>query len=312
MAIQIKKAEKAKRKLRLALVGVSKSGKTLTALKFARALVGPQGKVGVIDTEGGNSQFYVGADEVGDFDIIILEDFNPVNYIEAMKAFEKAGYDAIVQDSLSHAWIGKGGCLEIVDGASGASKFQSGWGKATPLHNELISAINQCKTHVIATMRQKADYVLETNSQGKTVPKKVGMAAVQREGMEYEFDMTATMVDAVMCVDGIRGTELESLVGKTFKKPGAEFIEMIRDSLNNEKPVVVPASTPAPKPAKQPAEPSETYMKAKGAILGAKDAAAVDKLAATIEQRISQKAVTDEQGIELLQLCETRKAELSA
>jgi hypothetical protein len=36
-------------------------------------------------------------------------------------------------------------------------------------------------------MRAKQEYVLETNDKGKQVPKKVGMAPVQREGMEYEF-----------------------------------------------------------------------------------------------------------------------------
>ena len=41
--------------------------------------------------------------------------------------------------------------------------------------------------HIIATMRAKQDYVLETNDRGKQQPKKVGMAPVQREGMEYEF-----------------------------------------------------------------------------------------------------------------------------
>ena len=41
--------------------------------------------------------------------------------------------------------------------------------------------------HIIATMRAKQEYVLETNAKGKQEPKKVGMAPVQREGMEYEF-----------------------------------------------------------------------------------------------------------------------------
>jgi len=30
------------------------------------------------------------------------------------------------------------------------------------------------------------DYVVETNEKGKLVPKKVGLAPVQREGMDYE------------------------------------------------------------------------------------------------------------------------------
>ena len=33
------------------------------------------------------------------------------------------------------------------------------------------------------------DYVVETNEKGKSVPKKVGLAPIQREGMDFEFDI---------------------------------------------------------------------------------------------------------------------------
>jgi hypothetical protein len=57
----------------------------------------------------------------------------------------------------------------------------------TPEHEKLKSAIVHADVHIIATMRSKQDYVLETNDKGKQAPKKVGLAPVQREGMEYEF-----------------------------------------------------------------------------------------------------------------------------
>jgi hypothetical protein len=252
---EIRKAEKRLRKLRLALIGVSKSGKTLTALKFARALAGPDGKVGLIDTEGGNSEIYAGEPGVGEFGIIALESFSPATYIEAAHALVEAGCDVLVIDSLSHAWIGKDGVLEIVDSAGGSSKFTNGWGKATPLHNDLITSINHCPVHIIATMRQKADYILETNAAGKQVPKKVGMAAVQREGMEYEFDVTATMHDAAMTIDGIRGTALEGFMGKTIKKPDAKFIDEIRGLVDNNKPAPAPVAPPPADPPKSDARP---------------------------------------------------------
>lgn len=304
----IKKAEKKKRKLRLALVGASKSGKTLTMLKFARALVGQTGKIGVITTEGDNCQIYAGAEGVGDFDMIVLEEFNPGTYIDAMNAFVKAGYDVIGIDSLSHAWIGKGGCLEIVD-SSGGNKFQSGWGKATPLHNELIGAINHCSVHLIATMRQKVEYVLEDGANGKKTPKKVGMAAVQREGMEYEFDITGTMDSAELTIDGIRGTELESLVGKTFKKPGAEFIAKIVAFLDDTK---------APEPKKpdiKPATPvtpptDDVYAKAHQAIMTAKNGEMLQKIADKLMIRIQEGAITQDDGSTLLALCESQQVAL--
>jgi len=300
----IKKAEKKKRKLRLALVGASKSGKTLTMLKFLRALVGSSGKIGVITSEGDNCQIYAGAEGVGDFDMIVLDIFNPQDYIDAMLAFVKAGYDAIGIDSLSHAWMGKGGCLEIVDSSSGSNKFSSGWSKATPLHNELISAINHCPVHLIATMRQKVDYVIETGANGKQTPKKVGMAAVQRDGMEYEFDITGTMEQAELTVDGIRGTELESLVGRTFKKPGEDFIAKIVAFLDDSK---------APEPQQQnnvtPAK-DDTYSKAHAAIMTAKSSEGLQKIADALMVRVQEGKLTQDDGSTLLALCESQQVAL--
>jgi hypothetical protein len=221
-----------------------------------------------------------------------------------MNAFVKAGYDACGIDSLSHAWMGKGGCLEIVDSSSGSNKFSSGWSKATPLHNELISAINHCPVHLIATMRQKVDYVIETGANGKQTPKKVGMAAVQRDGMEYEFDITGTMEHAELTVDGIRGTELESLVGKTFKKPGEDFIGKIVAFLDDSK---------APEPKKpdiKPAAKDDTYSKAHSAIMTAKSAEGLQKIADALMVRVQEGKLTQDDGSTLLALCESQQVAL--
>jgi ABC-type dipeptide/oligopeptide/nickel transport system ATPase component len=308
MAIQIKKAVRAARKLRIALIGQSKSGKTLTALKLARALVGPTGKIGVVDTEGENCNIYAQTPEVGEFDVIPLETFNPRNYVEAWEAFQKAGYDAVVTDSLSHAWAGKGGCIDIVDQAgSGSNKFTGGWGKATPLHNELITAINQLKVHHIATMRQKVEYVLEQGANGKTTPKRVGMAAVQREGIEYEFDITATMSEAEMQVDGIRGVELESLLGKTFRKPGADFIEKVKELLSGNISMEKPApESPNPKDEPKKAQVLPPFDAAATAVVNAKSLAELEKL---VTQITDSKRLTDEEKTELCGMAEQRQKE---
>lgn len=299
----IQKAEKLKRKMRLALIGVSKSGKTLTMLKFLRALVGEEGRFAVLSSEGDNCQQYTGASGVGDFDFISLEDFSPTNYIEAMQYLVKQGYGAIGIDSLSHAWSGKGGCLEIADG-NGSAKSFNGWAKATPLHNKLIAEINTCPVHLIATMRQKADYILETNSHGKTVPKRVGMAAVQREGMEYEFDITGEMHEATLTVDGIRGEELEGYLGKSFTKPNADFIDAIRACFD-DKPYTAPekpATKPEP-PVTSPEQQQATFDKAKAAIHAAKAASDIAGIRRNVKLRGEQGLLSDAHVMELCDLC---------
>lgn len=183
-----KRATKTQSRLRLALIGPSGSGKTYTAIKIGTEL---GGKIAVIDTERGSASKY--ADEFS-FDAAELASFDPRYYTAAIKEADAAGYDVLIIDSLSHAWAGVGGALELVDKAKARS--QSGnsftaWKDVTPLHNQLVDTILQSRCHVIVTMRAKTEYVMEADARGKQTPRKVGLAPIQRDGMEYEFDIVA-------------------------------------------------------------------------------------------------------------------------
>ena len=188
MTPSFKKATKTQSRARIALVGPSGSGKTYTALSLARHL---GDHVALIDTERGSASKY--ADEFS-FDVLELEEFSPLSYVEAIGAAVREGFDVLVIDSLSHAWSGAGGALELVDKA--AKKNQSGnsfgaWREVTPLHNKLVDSILRADCHVIVTMRAKTDYVQEKDDRGRTQIRKVGLAPVQRDGLEYEFDIVA-------------------------------------------------------------------------------------------------------------------------
>lgn len=184
------RAERKRAKARIGICGPAGSGKTMSALRLAFGIVGTTGKIAVIDTEHGSASLYAN-DVPGPYDTMELEaPFTVQKYIAGIREAECLGYDLIIIDSLSHAWAGSGGLLEMVDkkGGSGGNKF-AGWRDVTPLHNELVEAMLQSRIHVIATMRSKTEYVLEDDSRGKKVPKKVGMAPVQREGMDFEFTL---------------------------------------------------------------------------------------------------------------------------
>lgn len=185
--MQIRKAERKKAKLRLGISGSSGSGKTWSALEIAQ---GMGGKIGMIDTEAGRGELY-GNDFA--YDIIRLDaPYSPERYIEAIKNFERAGYDVLIIDSLSHAWVGDGGVLSIVDRA-GSKSFTEGWRVATPKQNALIDAIITSKLHIITTFRVKTEYVVELDARGKSAPRKVGLAPIQRDGLEYEFTLFMNM-----------------------------------------------------------------------------------------------------------------------
>lgn len=182
------KATRKKSKLRMLLTGPSGSGKTYSALQLAKGIVGPNGKIACIDTEHGSASLY---SDQAEFDVLELQaPYSPERFIEAIDGAEAAGYDLLIIDSMTHEWNGKGGILEIHDQitktSAGGNSYMA-WASVTPRHNAFVDRILQSKIHIICTLRSKADFVLETNSKGKQVPKKVGLAPIQRDGIEYEF-----------------------------------------------------------------------------------------------------------------------------
>lgn len=221
MALQFTRATKTKIKLRMALDGPSGAGKTYTGLVFATTLAGPNGKVAVIDTERGSARKY--ADQFT-FDVLELTTFAPSLYIEAIKTAESAGYDVILIDSLSHAWEGEGGVLEQHEQATlrepGHNSYTA-WRTVTPEHRKLVDAMLASKCHIIGTMRSKMEYAQVEDERGKKTVKKLGMAPIQRQGMEYEFDIVADMdIDHNMIVSKSR---CFAVADDVVKKPGAAW-----------------------------------------------------------------------------------------
>lgn len=221
-----KKAVKHEAKLRLAIAGPSGSGKTYTALSVGTAL----GKTAVIDTEHGSASKYA---DIFEFDVLNLDPpFHPQRFVEAINAAEQGGYAVVVIDSISHAWNGTGGVLEIVEQASKKFKGNSyaGWQEGTPAHNALIEGIVGAGIHVISTMRSKQEYILQTDQRGKQVPQKVGMAPVQRDGFEYEFDVFLDMDIQNNAI--VSKTRCTALTGAVISKPGADLAATLQDWLS--------------------------------------------------------------------------------
>lgn len=217
------RAQKKKVKLRMSFAGVSGSGKTYSALCIAKGL---GGRIALIDTEAGRGDLY--ADKFEYDTCMISAPFSPQKYIECIHQAEKAGYTTLIIDSLSHAWVGDGGVLSIAEQNGGT--FQGGWRKATPQHNALVEAIIQSKLHILVTMRSKAEYVIELNERGKQAPRKVGMAAVQREGLEYEMT-----IGVDMNLDHIAHFTKDNteMFDQQFLKPTVEMGQQIKNWLES-------------------------------------------------------------------------------
>ena len=198
MSFQIRKAERTQVSPKIAISGPSGSGKTLTALMVAYGITKDWSKILVIDTENNSAELYANATiknitkNIGQFDVIPFgPPFSPQRYVEAINVAEQAKYQVVIIDSLSHSWNGSGGALDMVNNSSSINSYAA-WKNITPVFQRMIDKILQSNCTVICTMRAKQEYVMETNEKGKQAPKKVGMAPIIRDGIEYEF---TTVID---------------------------------------------------------------------------------------------------------------------
>lgn len=191
---KIAKAVRENVKLKIGMTGPSGAGKTYSALQLAYGITGDWSKIAVADTENRSALYY--ADLSGEqrwqhisFDPDQIQDgYHPTNWVNLIKFAERdSSIEVLVLDSISHEWEGRGGCLELVDKIGKGGNTFTPWKTVTPLHASFLDAMRLSSLHIIATMRTKQDYVLEQNEKGKTVPKKVGLKSIQREGADYEF-----------------------------------------------------------------------------------------------------------------------------
>lgn len=277
MALQIRKAERRQAKARVAFIGPSGTGKTYSSILFARGLAGLDGKILLVDTEHHSGELY---SHLTDYDYAEIEPpYETEKYLEAIQVAEENGYDVLILDSISHAWAGQGGLLEQQDKIANRStnKFSS-WGEITPKHQKFVETILSADVHIIATMRAKTAYALIPDASGKTKPEKLGLAPVQRDGIDYEFtvvfdvdrshtaqaskDRTGLFDARVFCPSEAEGAELKAwLEGGTAERP-----PQTRHTVTTQVPAPAaqpqaPASTPAPAPKQERTAPKNKYTR---------------------------------------------------
>ena len=179
--MNFEKAQRKRAKIKMGLQGPSGSGKTFSALLVAFGLCGDWSKIGVIDSENQSSQLYA---HLGGYNVLPLSaPFTPEKYIEAIEIYEQANMEVIIIDSTTHCWEN----LLAYHSSLQGNSFTN-WAKVTPRQDEFIQKILQSPVHIIATIRTKQEYVLNEIN-GKKIPEKVGLKAIQRDGLDYEFTL---------------------------------------------------------------------------------------------------------------------------
>lgn len=212
--------------LRLAIDGPAGAGKTYTALEVATFFAAKYGQTpAYIDTERGSASKYAARFA---FDVVDMKPpYHPDRFVKGIAMAAEAGYKVLVIDSLSHAWNGPGGLLEIVDQIASRMNGNSyaAWKDATPIQTRLIDALIGADMHIIACLRAKMDYAQDKDERGRTKIVKLGLAPVQREGMEYEFDVVGDMTVLHNLI--VSKTRCEELTDGLFTRPGKDFAQIL-------------------------------------------------------------------------------------
>jgi hypothetical protein len=195
--LNIAPATRAGAHLLIQLFGGPRSGKTHTALRLARGMVGPKGTIGVLDTESGRARLH--ADKVPGGFVVgeLTPPFTPLRYLEAIEEFVLFGIDILVIDSFSHCWEGQGGVLEMADdaervGAKGLLK----WLEPKRDYKRLINFLLSTRLHLILCSRAKQpieEKIVEIEGQTTKTFFTLPWEPIQDKRLKYEMTIVLPM-----------------------------------------------------------------------------------------------------------------------
>lgn len=169
--------------------GFSDSGKTYSALRYARGLVGPKGKIVMVDTENKRAKFYAGM--FGGFGHIDLQPpFSPHRYTAAVETAIQGGADAIIIDSASHVWQGEGGVLEQADASQKNGLLK--WQAPKTAYVRMVNRMLRSPVHMIFCLRAKEHYVQKGGGKQAEIVH-LGQVPIFGAGFIYEMTVAVRM-----------------------------------------------------------------------------------------------------------------------
>jgi hypothetical protein len=273
LALELRQAKRSLAKIKIGMSAPSGGGKTMSSLLLAYGIVKGEhpewsdkeiwSKIAIIDSENKSAELYVGKEvngfRIGIYNTIDLnKEFDPVMYIQAIKMCEDAGMEICIIDSTSHLW------REVLDKQGKIAKrtgnSYTAWREVSPQMDDFVNTMLQCNVHIIATMRSKTEYVQEKDEHGKTTVRKVGLAPVQRDGMEYEFT-TFLELDAEHMAYGSKDRTglLDQQYFVVTPKHGMKLAEWLQSADTDGEAIVLGK-------VERPVDPTEELNEIKGSI----------------------------------------------
>ena len=203
--LNIQPATRAGAHLLIQLYGGPRSGKTMTALRLARGMVGPAGKIGFLDTESGRARLYSDKIEGGFFVGELTPQFTPERYRLSIEEFLAFKVDVLVIDSFSMCWDGTGGVLEMAELAEkGGARGLQKWLKPKVEYRKLIGFLLSTRMHVILCSRAKQP-MIEATVDGKKTLTPGPWEPIQDKRLRYEMTIVLPMtLDGTYDTDPLR------------------------------------------------------------------------------------------------------------
>ena len=214
MSFTIESLKKENLKFKGYIKGFSGDGKTYSSMLFARGFC-PDGKIGIIDTLGGQANQYANDPLLGDIQRIGFEPpFTADRCIEVVDFAVAQGCEFIIFDSMSNHHDGPGGQLERAEeeeskGAKGLSK----WNKPKMETRRFMSHIRDSKDfHFMGCYLMSESVDLKTKS--------VTASPIQTKGSEayYTFHIEVRNV-----IEG--NTETHPAIWNRIPKEYREFVQ---------------------------------------------------------------------------------------
>lgn len=178
----------------IGLYSESGCGKTYSSLLLARGIVGPNGKIVMVDSESGRGSLYADILPGGYDTLQINPPFSPARYVEAIHMIEKSGAAIGVIDSASHEWENSGGVNDMAAEAEARSGKPGlhNWRIPKMEHQKFMLAMLQSPIPWIICLRAKYKTRQGKDERGKTqIVKDDHCSPIQAE--DFIFEMTAHM-----------------------------------------------------------------------------------------------------------------------
>ncbi len=180
-------------RLLISLYGLSETGKTLSALRLAAGIEPDPAKRMLLDTEGGQrGRAYVDHIDGGYLYAHLTRPFTPERYAEAINEIEARGVNLLVIDSISHAWFGEGGILDMVEVANEKNDMAK-WARPKRRLAKMTGRLLSSDLHVILCSRAKQPLIEEfVDGRKKLVPGPV--VPIQEKSLRFDMTIMAQML----------------------------------------------------------------------------------------------------------------------